>query len=157
VNFFQMVFAPSSKNDGKSWNPLWKLVPFLVFLVFFFGFRTADQNDAASNQQTSLGTIGGCEHRGRGNENYCHYFFPVGDERYTGVNQAGPELESGQTVVVYYDSEDPRVNALEDFTEKSHESRGFFYIFLSVLVAVVAVLLWDRAFYRKKTSVQLTP
>ena len=150
-----MAFAQSSKNDGKSWNPLWKLVPFLAFGVFFFGFRAADQNDAASNQQTSFGTISGCERRGRGNENYCHYTFPVDDEQYAGV--ARSELEFGGTVVVYYDSQDPEVNALEDFNEKSHESRGFFYIFLSVLVAVVAVLLWDRASYRKKTSDELTP
>jgi hypothetical protein len=96
VNFFHRTFARRSKNDGKSWHPLWKPVPVVVFCVFFFGFRAANQNVAASKQQTSLGTIGQCEHRGRGNENYCHYTFPVGDEQYTGVNRAALRLISAK-------------------------------------------------------------
>jgi hypothetical protein len=156
VNFFHRTFAPRSKNDGKSWHPLWKPVPVVVFCVFFFGFRAANQNVAASKQQTSFGTIGQCEHRGRGNENYCHYTFPVGDEQYTGVNRAAPEVDFDQTVVVYYDVQDPGVNALEDFAEQSRKNKRFVYILLLVLVAIVAFILWDRAPYRK-TSGELTP
>ena len=145
MNFLQRAFAPRFGNFGKSWHPLWKLVPFLVFAVFFFGFRAVSQNDAAGNQRTSFGMIIQCEHRGRGNENYCHYTFPVGDEQYAGVSQAAPDLELGQTVVVYYDNQDPGVNALENFAEQSRKSRRFVYVFLLVLVAVVAFTVWDRA------------
>jgi len=120
----------------------------LLFCIVFIGFRAANQNDAANRQQTSFGIVGQCERRGRGNENYCHYTFPVGDEQYTGVSQAAPELEFGQTVVVYYDRQDPGVNALEDFAEQSRKSRHFVYIFLLVLVGVVAFTVWDKAPYR---------
>ena len=109
-----------------------------------------------ASSRRALGTIGQCEHRGRGNENYCHYTFPVGDEQYTGVNRAAPEVDFGQTVVVYYDVQDPRVNALEDFAEQSRKNKRFVYILLLVLVAIVAFILWDRAPYRE-TSGELTP
>lgn len=42
MNFFHRASAPRSRNDGKSWHPLWKLVLFLVFAVLFFGFRAAN-------------------------------------------------------------------------------------------------------------------
>jgi hypothetical protein len=71
--------------------------------------------------------------------------FPVGDERYTGVSQADSELGFGQTVVVYYDCQNPGVNALEDFTEQSRKSKLFVYILLLVLAGVVAYILLDGA------------
>jgi hypothetical protein len=158
MNFFHRAFASRSKNGGKSWHPLWKLVPFLVFAVLFFGFRAVNQNDAASNQQTSFGIIGQCEHRGRGGiDIYCDYTFPVGDEQYTGVNQADSELRFGQAVVVYYDYQKPGVNALEDFTEQSRKSRRFVCILLLVLAAVVAYILLDGAPTRETSDKQPTP
>jgi len=118
----------------------------------FFGYRAINQNDAASDQQTSFGIISQCEHRGRGNENWCHYTFPVGDEQYSGVNQADSELEFGQTVVIYYDSHDPRVSAIEDFTEQSRKSKRFVYVLLLAVAAVIAFILWDRAPYREASD-----
>jgi len=113
----------------------------------FFGSLAAKQNDAAGRQQTSFGTIGQCEHRGRGDENYCHYTFSVGDEQYIGVNQAASDLGFGQTAMVYYDRQDPTVNALEDFSEQSRKNTRYVAILLFVLAAIFAFLLWDRAPY----------
>jgi hypothetical protein len=148
VNFFNSVSGPRSRNDDKSRRPLWPLVSFLLFCVVFFGYRAAVENDSASRQQTSFGTIVQCEQRGRGNENYCHYTFPVGDEQYAGVSKAEQRAGFGQTATVYYDSQDPRVSALEDFSEQSRKSMRFVYFLLLTLAATVAFILWDRAPYR---------
>ena len=121
----------------------------MAFCIVFFGFRAEVAHDSASRQQTSFGTILQCEHRGRGNGNYCDYTFPVGDEQYANVDKAAPELELGQTVVVYYDSKYPETNALEDFSEQSRKDGRFVSILLLVFGAVVAAIFWDRTPYRK--------
>ncbi len=148
MNFnINRVAGPSSRNDGKS-RPLWPLVSVLLFCIAFFGYRAMIENDSASRQQTSFGTILQCEQRGRGNDNYCHYTFPVGDERYAGVSKAGQGLGFGQTAMVYYDSQDPRVNALENFSEQSRTSMRFVYFLLLTLAATVGFILWNGAPYR---------
>lgn len=48
-------------------------------------------------------------------------------------------------MTVYYDSRDPSVSALEDFSEQSRKDLRFVYIFLVVFVFAVAFVLWDRA------------
>jgi hypothetical protein len=145
VNLFNRLSGPRSRNDGKSRRPLWPLVSFLLFGVIFFGYRAAVENDLARRQQTSFGTIAQCEQSGRGHENYCHYTFPVGDEQYGGVNKADQGVGFGQTAIVYYDSQNPRVSALEDFFEQSRKSMRFVYFLLLTLAATVAFILWDRA------------
>jgi hypothetical protein len=117
----------------------------LAFCIVFFGFRAEVAHDSASRQQTSFGTILQCEHRGRGNGNYCHYTFPVGDEQYAGVSKAEEGVGFGQTAIVYYDSQDSKVNALENFSEQSRKSRLLVYFFLLTLAATIAFILWDRA------------
>jgi len=150
VNFFNInrVSGPRSRNDGKSWHRLWSLVSVLAFCIVFFGYRAAVENDSASRQQTSFGTILECNQRGRGHENYCHYTFPVGDEQYAGVSKAEEGVGFGQTAIVYYDSQDPRVSALENFSEQSRKNMRFVYFLLSTLAASVAFILWDRAPHR---------
>jgi hypothetical protein len=145
VNFFNRVFRSLSRDDDKSRRSLWPFVSFLLFCSIFFGYRAAVENDSAHRQQTSFGTVIQCEQRGRGNENYCHYTFPVGDEQYAGVSKAEQGLAFGQTAMVYYDSQDPRVSALEDFSEQSRSNTRFVYLFLLALAATVAFTVWDRA------------
>jgi len=69
-----------------------------------------------------------------------------------GVNRAEPDVGFGQTVTVYYDSRDPSVSALEDFSEQSRKDLRFVSIFLVVLVFTVAFVLWDRAPDRKTSD-----
>src|SRR5215813_7948584 len=94
---------------------------------------------------TSESVIVQCEQRGRGHDNYCHYTFPVGDEQYAGVSKADQGVGFGQTAMVYYDSQDPRVSTLENFCEQSRENMRFVYFLLLTLAATVAFILWDRA------------
>jgi hypothetical protein len=145
VNFFNSVSGPRSRNDGKSRRPLWPLVPFLLLPIVFFGRRAVVEKDSASRQRTSFGTLLECNQRGRGNENYCHYMFYVGDERYTGVSEAEQGAAFGQTAIVYYDSQEPRVSALEDFSERSRTSMRFLYFFVVTLAVTSALILWDRS------------
>jgi hypothetical protein len=119
---------------------------YLFLAALFLAFRATGEKDTASRQQTSFGIIAQCERRGRGGvDDYCHYTFPVGDEQYIGVNQAASGLEFGQTVVVYYDRQDPGVSALEDFSEQSRNNMRFVYIFLLALVATVAFIIRNGA------------
>jgi hypothetical protein len=146
VNLFNInrVSGPGSRN-GKLRRSLWSPVSVLLFCVVFFGYRAAVENDSASRQQTSFGKIAQCEQRGRGHENYCHYTFPVGDEQYAGVSEAEQGSRFGQTAMVYYDSQDPRVSSLEAFSEQSRKSMRIVYFTLLALAGIVAYILWDRA------------
>lgn len=109
----------------------------MLWCIFFFGYRAVVENDISSRQQSSFGTIGQCEHRGKGNQNWCHYSFVVGDDWYLGLSKADPEVTFGQTVDVYYDSRNPKVNALEDFSKQSRVNEHCVYAFLFVLAAVI--------------------
>ncbi|WP_263385621.1 DUF3592 domain-containing protein [Granulicella arctica] len=132
-------------SDGKSKSSLWPLVSFLLICAVFFGYRSTVEGGSASRQQTSVGTISLCEERGRGHENYCHYTFLVGAEQYENVNTGSRGLRFGQIVTVYYDGEDPRVNALQAFSKQRRGNQRTAYILLVVLAAVLAFVLWDRA------------
>ena len=120
--------------------------PFCLFLVSvtaYTGYRAVAEKDLASRQHTSFGIIGSCEGRGRAHQNYCSYTFPVGEEQYRGVNKASPGVGFGWTVVVYYDSGDPGISALEDYSEQSRKDARFFYILLLVLALTGAFVIWN--------------
>jgi hypothetical protein len=132
----------SSRSGGRSF---WPFIFFSLFCIVFFGYRATIEKGLASRQKTSFGTISQCEERGRGNENYCDYTFSVANEQYTGGSKAERGIDFGQTVTVYYDGQNPQVSALEDFSEQSRHDLRFAYILGSVLVAVVALVLWAKA------------
>lgn len=132
----------SSRNGGRSW---WPFILWSLFCIVFFSYRGVLEREYASRQKTSFGTIGQCEDRGRGNKNYCDYTFSVGDEEYTETSKAATGVGFGQTVTVYYDSQDPQVSSLEDFSERSRNDLLFACILGFMLPAVVAIGLWGRA------------
>ena len=144
MNFFDL----NRVSEPRSRRPLWPLLFLLPFCIILFGYRAAVENDSASRQQTSFGTIAQCEQRGRGHENYCHYTFPVGDEYYEGVSEAEQGLRFGQVVLVYYDTQAPRVSSLENFSEQSRKDMHSVYFLLLTFAATVAFILWDRAPHR---------
>ena len=144
MNLVRRVFAAISGDNSKSRRSLWCPIPVMIFGIILFGYKAVNQSDTASRQRTSFGTASQCEVRGRGHENYCHYTFPIGDEIYTGLSQAASDTNYGQSIVVYYDYTDPRVNALKGFAEESRANRRFVYWISLALVAYIAFIAWDR-------------
>src|SRR5215469_1379883 len=130
-----------SGSSGSGRKSLWPFICVSFFCILFFGYRAMVESDSASREKTSFGIVGQCEVRGRGNTNYCDYTFSVGDEWYTAVNKAASRLEIGQTVPVYYDSEDPNVSALEEFSEQSRHDLNCVYVLGLALPAVVGFFL----------------
>jgi hypothetical protein len=53
---------------------------------------------------------------------------------------------------VYYDSQNPAMNAFEDFSEKSRKDRNFAYMLLFVVAALVAFILYAKATYRDESD-----
>jgi hypothetical protein len=139
--------APRPKSSWTSWNSLWYAI-LLLFLVFRFGSDAMSENDAASMQRTSFGTITDCERSGRSGYS-CKYVFPVDGEEYTGLDHVSFYRMFGQTVMVYYVFQEPTMSALEDFSQKSHRDRNTAYFFLLMLVALPSFILYSRAKYRK--------
>ncbi len=108
------------------------------------------ENAASKRQQVSQGVITAYE---PSNHNECRYLFSVGGRQYSGMRPAGTtSVFVGERVTVYYDSQDPTVNAIEDFSEMSRRDRNFVYIVLFVIGAVVAVILYSKAVVRKQSS-----
>ena len=121
---------------------LWGFLLFCIGCIVISGRLAIVENDAAQRQQTSFGTTDQCERRGRGSENWCHYSFAVGDDWYRGASETYPEVTFRQTVVVYYDTKNPRMNSLVDFSVKSRKDARLVYIFLLVLAATGTY--WNR-------------
>jgi hypothetical protein len=82
--------------------------------------------------------------------------FPVDGEQYTGSDRADSYLLFGKTVVVYYDSQDPTMSALDDFSGKSRRDRNFVYIFLLMVAALVAFVLYSKATDREESKPRTT-
>lgn len=133
------------RSSARKWHPLWKPVPFFVFCVLFFGYRAVTESRVAAREQTSFGIVGECEQRGRGNDTYCHYTFPAAGEQYLGVSRAALGTRIGATVVVFYDSLDPGVSALADYSEQSRTDRRWVYVFLVLLAGTVSFITWRGA------------
>jgi hypothetical protein len=150
MGFFRTI---SGTPPQKSW---WPFLSFVTLGIVLLGCVAAADYDLATRQQTSFGTATQCETRGRGHENYCDYTFPVGDRQYSGVSRADPEVVFGQTVTVYYDSRDPSVSALEDFSERCRQDLRFVYVLLVVLVLTISFVLWNRAPDRKTSNELIT-
>jgi hypothetical protein len=148
------AFAPRPKNDWKSWHSLWRVVPLLV-AVLIFASRATRENDAASMQRTSFGRITNCERSGRSGY-FCNYEFPVDGDQYTGSSQSDDYIAYGKTVVVYYNSQDLTMTALEDFSGQSRKDWNFVYILLLFTAAFVAFALYRKA-TDQKDSKQRTP
>jgi hypothetical protein len=150
---YGLVRASIVRMIMKSRNSPWRAVPGLFFLLAFacfFGVKAAGEKDAATRQQTSFGLVTECTNGAHGGHS-CHYSFSAGDEQYIGVSQADSDVVFGRNVTVYYDSEDPTINALEDFSDKSRTDENWLYIFLMVIVVFAALIFYFKVPFQNST------
>ncbi len=112
----------------------------LIIAAIAVGSRAAEENDSAGWQQAGSGIVTGCQYGRRGGES-CSYTFPVDEKQYLGSDQVhGFGYRIGQTLVICYDSRDPRKNGLEDFSEKCRDDRDAAFALLAI--AVVLMIVW---------------
>jgi hypothetical protein len=115
----------------------------LVFGVLTVAPQAAREAKAANRQQTSQGVVTAYD---RSDHNQCSYTFSVLGRHYTGRRGADTtDVTVGDPVLVYYDSQDPSMNALEGFSTMSHRDRGFCSILLFVIGVFAAVVLSSKA------------
>lgn len=122
------------------------MLPFVSIALFgglIVANRAVRENEAASSQQTSFGMITDC--RSHRSQNYCSYTFPVDGEQYLGNGPADTEIHFGERVLVYYDSRDPSMNGLEDFSQRGRKDKDFVYILLLVVGAFTAFVIYSIA------------
>jgi hypothetical protein len=154
MNVSRSFFAPRPKNDWKSWRSMVITFPFVIG-VFFVAPQAVREHTAASRQQTSQGTVTAYE---LSNHNQCSYTFEANGRLYGGTRSAATtDVRVGDRVLVYYDSQDPTMNALEDFSEMSHNDRGFVEMLLFVIGAFAAVIFYSKATAHRKGAYRRTP
>jgi hypothetical protein len=142
VGLSRWYLAHRRKNDWTSWRSLFITFPFVIG-VLLVAPQAAREHAAANRQQTSQGVVTACD---RSDHNQCSYDFSVFGRPYSGRRSANTtDVTVGDHVLVYYDSQNPTMNALEDFSEMSRRDRGFCYILLFVIGIFVAVVLYARA------------
>jgi hypothetical protein len=111
--------------------------------MLFVAPQAAREQAAATRQQTTPGIVTGYD---RSDHNQCSYDFSVLGRQYSGRRPADTtDVRVGDHVLVYYDSQDPTMNALEDFSAMSRRDRGFCYILFFVIGVFAVVILCARA------------
>lgn len=120
----------------------------LVTLPFVLGVlivasEAVREAKAARSQQQTQGIITAYD---RSDHNQCSYDFEVSGKRYSGRRSAATiDVTVGSHVPVFYDSQEPSVNSLEDFAEMSRRDRDFCYILLFVIGVFPAIILYSKA------------
>jgi hypothetical protein len=142
----EMVKRALEPRNNRSWGTVWV---FLIVAAAFFVFRAEVEKRHADRQETSFGVIGHCEKRGRSQDDYCSYSFPVGEEQFWGMSKAVQAFSFDRKILVYFDSQDPRVNALEDFPTRSRRNMRIACLLFLVFVVTFAFVVWDRTPYKR--------
>lgn len=108
-----------------------------------------------SRQRTSEGIVTAYA---RSNHNQCSYRFSVLGTRFDGRSSAETtDVKVGDHVLVYYDTQNPTANALEDFYKKSRRDRGFCYMLLFVIGIFNAVVVLSKAAHVRQADGSTIP
>src|SRR5690349_16414004 len=137
VDSFGWFLAPRKKMYWKSWRSLVIVFPFMIGVLLTLP-QPIKENRTTTRQQRISGTVTSYD---RSNHNLCGYTFQTGGKLYAGTSSAPrTDTEVGDRVLVYLDSQDPSVNALEDFAAMSKRDSGFVGMLLGSMAIVAAFI-----------------
>ncbi len=142
VTFREFFFSPRSKGRWRSWWSLGMTYPLVVGLAMGLYSSRRDAN-IATRQESTSGQVAAYE---PSNHNSVRYTFAVKGKQYVGMDSsptATPEVPAiiGDRVQVYFDSDNPTTNSLEDFWSRSRRDKGLVPICAFGIVVIPAIIL----------------
>ena len=141
MNFLTWFLSPRSSADWTTWRSMIITIPCVIGLLFTAHDMTKD-NSAAKRQQTSHGVVTSYE---PSSHNLCGYTFSVHGKQYKGEASAPTNnVTVGDQVRVYFDSQEPTNNSLEDFSARSQRHQSFAYILIGLIAVVAGFIFISR-------------
>jgi len=141
VNFLVWFLSRRDRNDWTSRRSLIVTLPFVLGVVFIAP-QAIKEGSAAKRQQTIQGSVTSYE---RFNHNQCQYVFSVWGKQYAGIASAPRDhVTVGDQVRVYFDSQNPTVNSLEDFSQISQRAKRDVYFLVAVIVAFACFIFVSK-------------
>jgi hypothetical protein len=135
---------------NPSWWNLFVVLPWALGAILFIYEWKVDR-EISTREQTTQGVITTHE---PANHNRYGYAFSVNEKPFNGwESPKKQELEIGKRVVVYYDPQNPKKNALTDFRELGMDSIGPVPM---LLFGIGAVAWFIRAQRRKSRTSNAT-
>jgi hypothetical protein len=141
LDFVGWFFERRLSMHWRSWRSLAIVFPFIIG-IFVTLPQAIRERRAATLQQMTQGTVTAYK---QSNHNLCEYTFSVNEKLYNGASSApSTDIKSGDQVRVYFDSQDPNLNALEGFTGLSERDEGFVGMLLALIAIVAAFISISR-------------
>lgn len=131
---------------------------FLASVGFVVGSFLLNQDDIQQFTEKGIAVYGKVTSKEPDNHQVVRYSYNVGDRRYTGAGNAGrgnpnfDQIQIGQQIIVYYDSENPEKSILgypQYYASTNHIGVLFVTIFFPVFPMIVIYMLYRLFFYRK--------
>ena len=115
--------------------------PLVVGLAM--GIWESDRDSMIARRQwTTTGVVTAWD---RSNHNQCRYVFSLQGKSFEGQDSALRDPQPfGEIVRVYYDSSNPSVSGLEDYTSRGKREGGLTPMFVFGIVLVPLVILFNK-------------
>ncbi len=153
MSFLGWFLSRRTYMDWTSWRSLAITFPAMVLLLVVLP-KAVRETFAATRQQVSEAIVTSYE---RANHNTCRYVFSVKGLHYDGVDSAPRlDLNVGDRVVVYFDSQNPKTNALSDFSVMSRSDRNFIFIVILPILACAGAILFSKSLRNRGNKILLT-
>ncbi len=141
MRFLRWFLSRRSNADWTTWRSMIITLPCVVGLLFT-AYDATHENSAAKRQQTSEGLVISYI---RSNHSRCGYTFSVHGKQYSGTASAPTDhVTVGDRVIVYFDSQEPTTNSLEDFSQMRHRNQSFAYILIAMIIAVAGFMFISK-------------